>query len=62
MATTTKITLTKEQISEIALALRVKEDKIPTEISIIAISPEAGERNNMPKDMQSSFSPAVIIT
>ena len=60
--TTTKITLTTEQVNHIALALRVDESKIPKELSIIAVSPEAGDKSGMPKDMQHSFSPAIIIT
>jgi hypothetical protein len=60
--TTTKIQLTPEQIAHIADALRVDAGKIPTELSIVAVSPEAGEKSSMPKDMQHSFSPAIIIT
>lgn len=62
MATTTTITLTDSQREELANNLRVKLDCIPTEIAIVAVSPQAGKAMGMPEDMNSKFSPALIIT
>ncbi len=62
MATTSKIMLTTQQREEIALNLRIPLDKVPESIAIVAVSPEAGEAMGLPKDMESRFAPALIIT
>lgn len=62
MATTAKIILTEEQRKQIAQDLRVEVKDIPEEISIVAISPEAGASLGMPEDMKGRFAPALVIT
>ena len=62
MATTTSVKLTDEQRRQIAEALRLDLDKIPDQIGLVAISPEAGKMMGLPEDMESKFSPALIVT
>ena len=62
MATTATIKLTNDQKKQIAKDLRVDLEKIPDEIGLVAISPEAGKHIGMPENMQSRFAPAMIIT
>ena len=62
MATTTKVTLTEEQRQQVAEDLRLDLKDVPHEISIVAVSPEAGINMGMPEDMKGRFAPALIIT
>jgi hypothetical protein len=62
MATTCKIELSTEQRAEISRNLRVAIDKIPTSLAIVAVSSEAGAAMGLPKDMESKFAPALIVT
>lgn len=62
MATTTKVTLSEEQRKQIADDLRIEVKDVPEEISIVAISPEAGASMGMPEDMRGRFAPALVIT
>lgn len=62
MATTTKLRLTEDQRTQIAADLRVPLNQIPTELGVMAISPEAANNMGLPEDMQSRFAPALIIT
>lgn len=62
MATTTTVKLTEEQIDLLSKNLRIPKDKIPSELSIVAIAPEAGAAIGIPADQHSRFSPALIVT
>ncbi|MET0106398.1 MAG: hypothetical protein ABW072_14840 [Sedimenticola sp.] len=62
MATTTTIKLTEEQIETLSKNLRIEKEKVPHELSIVAIAPEAGESIGIPEIQQSHFSPALIVT
>lgn len=62
MATTTKIELTEQQRDAIAKSLRLPLKNVPLTLAIVAVSPEAGESMGLPKDMESRFAPALIIT
>ena len=62
MATTTTIKLSKDQIETLSKNLRIAVDKVPKELSIVAIAPEAGASIGIPEDQHSKFSPALIIT
>lgn len=62
MATTTTIELTENQKNIICNNLRIKKDKVPNTIAIVAIAPEAGSSIGIPEDQHSTFSPALIVT
>ena len=56
------MTLTEEQRQQVAEDLRLDLKDVPHEISIVAVSPEAGTSMGMPEDMKGRFAPALIIT
>ena len=62
MATTCKIRLTREQREEVSRNLRVSIERVPETLAIVAVSAEAGEAMGLPKDMESRFAPALIVT
>jgi len=62
MTTTTKVQLTVDQREKLAQDLRVPLQAIPTELGIMAISPEAAANMGLPEDLQSRFAPSLIIT
>lgn len=62
MATTTTIALTEEQIETLSKNLRIEKEKVPRELSIVAIAPEAGASIGIPEGEHSRFSPALIVT
>jgi len=62
MATSTSITLTEEQKTQLAKNLRVKVDDLPDNLAIVALAPEAAAHMGIPAGTKAHISPALIIT